>query len=213
MDGRSVAWRRLFRSDDLSELTDTDAERFAALGIRTVIDLRRPAEIAELGRIPKFANVDYRHVHLIHQLWPAASHVETAERIAYLVDRYRELSVEAGDGIGTALRLISEAEASPTVVHCIVGKDRTGVLAALTLSLLGVDDDTIAADYALTEAAYAARRSHLSKEPSRLPVSPPEAMRRFLTGLRAEHGSVEAYVKSIGVTADHVAALRAHLLV
>jgi protein tyrosine/serine phosphatase len=211
-DGRVVAQRRLFRSDDLSRLTIEDTARFAALGIRTVVDLRRPTEIAELGRIPEFAGVDYRHVHLVHQLWPQSDQTETAQRVAYLVDRYRDMSVEAGDGIGVALRLVAEADAAPLVVHCIAGKDRTGVVAALTLSLLGVDDDTIAADYALTEAADHALRVQLGKDPSRISVSPPEAMLAFLAGLRATHGSVEAYVKGIGVTDDHIEAMRNHLL-
>jgi protein tyrosine/serine phosphatase len=211
-DGRSVAWRRLFRSDDLSRLTTEDAEPFAALGIRTVIDLRRPTETAELGRVPEFTGVDYRHVHLIHQLWPQTDQADAAERISYLVDRYRDMSVEAGDGIGTALRLVAEADAAPLVVHCIAGKDRTGIVAALTLSLLGVDDATIATDYALTEAADRLLRTQLGKEPSRIPASPPEAMLGFLAGLRSTHGSVEAYVKGIGVTDDHIGAMRAHLL-
>jgi len=211
-DGRTVAWRRLFRSDDLGRLTISDADRFAALGIRTVIDLRRPTEIAALGRIPEFTGVEYRNVHLVHQLWPLSDQVEVAERIDYLVDRYRDMSVEAGDGIGAALRLIAEADAAPVVVHCIAGKDRTGIVAALTLGLLGVDDETIVADYALTDAAERALRADQGKAPSPLPFAPPDAMRAFLTGLRARHGSVEAYVKSFGVTDEHVAAMRAHLL-
>lgn len=211
-DGRTVAWRRLYRSDDLSRLTSGDADRFATLGIRTVIDLRRPAEVAEYGRVPEFTGVDYRHVHLIHQLWPSADHADAAERIAFLIDRYREMSVDAGDGIGAALRLVAEAQAAPTVVHCIAGKDRTGIVSALTLYLLGVDEETIVADYALSEPADNLTRAHIGKPPSRFPASPPQVMREFLAWLRQTHGSVEAYVKSVGVTDDHVAALRAHLL-
>lgn len=211
-DGRRVAWRRLFRSDDLSRLTAEDADRFATLGIRTVIDLRRPTEIAELGRIPDFPGIDYRHIHLVHQLWPPSEHTEAAGRAAYLLERYREMSVEAGDGIGAALCLLAEADAAPLVVHCIAGKDRTGIVAALTLYLLGVDEETIARDYALSESADAAIRAALGREPSRLPASPAASMHGLLTDLRERHGSVEGYVKSIGVTDDHIAALRAHLL-
>jgi protein-tyrosine phosphatase len=211
-DGRTVAWRRLFRSDDLSRLASDDIERFAALGIRTVIDLRRPTEIAELGRMPAFAGVDYRHIHLVHQLWPPTQHTGLDERIAFLIDRYRDLAIEAGEGIGEALRLIAEADAAPLVVHCIAGKDRTGIVAALTLYLLGVDHDTIVRDYTLSEPADSAIRAVLGREPSRVAVAPAAAMRGFLAWLREHHGSVEAYVKSIGVTDDHIAAMRAHLL-
>ena len=70
-----------------------------------------------------------------------------------MIERYRELSTEATAGIGEALRLIADADAAPLVFHCIAGKDRTGVVAALTLTLLGVADDDVADDYALSERA------------------------------------------------------------
>ncbi|MBX6750467.1 MAG: tyrosine-protein phosphatase [Micromonosporaceae bacterium] len=212
IDGRTVAWRRLFRSDDLSRLTGDDAERFAGLGIRTVVDLRRPTEVAELGRVPSFAGVDYRHIHLVHQLWPPAEHTGPDDRVAFLIDRYREMAIEAREGIGEALRVIAEADAAPLVVHCIAGKDRTGIVAALTLYLLGVDEDAIIHDYTLSEPADASIRALLGKEPSRFPAAPAAVMHGFLSWLREHHGSVEAYVKSIGVTDDHITAMRAHLL-
>lgn len=207
-----VAWRRLFRADDLSRLTAADADRFAALGIRTVIDLRRPAEIAELGRIPASLGVDYRHVHLVHPLWPSAEFADAAARTAYLRDRYREMATDGREGIGTALRLIADTDAAPLVFHCFAGKDRTGIVAALTLALLGVSDETIAEDFALSEPADQALRAHFGKEPNRVAVSPPEAMLGFLSDLRSSHGSIEAYAKWTGVTDEHIAALRAHLL-
>jgi protein-tyrosine phosphatase len=211
-EGRTVVWRRLFRSDDLGRLTAQDADRFADLGIRTVIDLRRPTEVAELGRIPEFTGVDYRHVHLVHQPWQPAEFAGVGDRVAYLTARYLDMSAESGEGIGTALRLIAESHAAPLVIHCIAGKDRTGIISGITLSLLGVDDDMIAADYALSEASEAAVRAHQGREPSRIAITPPQVMRGFFAGLRDAHGSVEAYVKSVGVTADHIAAMRAHLL-
>ena len=152
-DGRSVRWGRLFRADDLSRLGDDDRERFAALGIRTVVDLRRPNEVDEDGRIPAFDGVSYQHVHLEHRLWPPQEFADTGERVAYVVDRYRELRDEATEGLGEALRLIADPDAAPLVFHCIAGKDRTGVVSALTLSLLGVPDQVIAEDYELSEAA------------------------------------------------------------
>jgi Protein tyrosine/serine phosphatase len=212
-DGRTVAWRRLFRSDDLSRLTLADAERFAALGIRTVIDLRRPTEIAELGRVPEFTNVDYRNAHLVYAPWPAETCTDLAGRISYLTDRYREMAVTGGEGIGLALRTIAEADAAPLAVHCFVGMDRTGIVSALTLSLLGVPDELVAADYALSEAAVPALQTALNIRLSPYGVSPPGAMLNFLAALRAEHGSIEAYAKAVGVTDDHIAAMRAHLLV
>ncbi|MBX6750466.1 MAG: tyrosine-protein phosphatase [Micromonosporaceae bacterium] len=211
-DGRTVAWRRLFRSDDLSRLTIEDADRFAALGIRTVIDLRRPTEIAEIGRIPEFTGVDYRHAHLVYPPWGPEDYADLAGRISYLTERYREMAVTGGEGIGLALRSIAEAEAAPLAVHCFVGMDRTGIVSALTLSLLGVPDEVVAAEYALSEAAVPALQAAHNIRLSRFGVTPAGAMINFLAALRSEHGSLEAYAKSIGVTDDHIAAMRAHLL-
>jgi protein-tyrosine phosphatase len=211
-DGRSVAWRRLFRSDDLSRLALHDADRFAGLGIRTVIDLRRPSELAEFGRVPEFTGVDHHYAHLVYPPWVAEEHVELTERISYLAARYREMAAAGGEGIGLALRLIADADRAPAVVHCFVGMDRTGIVSALTLSLLGVPDETVAADYELSNAASPALQAALEIGPFPFPSSPAPAMLAFLAGLRAEHGTIEAYVKGIGVTDEHITAMRAHLL-
>jgi protein tyrosine/serine phosphatase len=213
-DGRTVAWRRLFRSDDLGRLAcDEDQDRFRALGIRTVVDLRRPEEVAESGRVPAFTGLAYHHLHLVHPQWDPQDSSGLAERTNFLVARYSEMAATGGDAIGEALRLIADARSAPLVVHCIAGKDRTGLVSALTLSLLGVDDEAIGADYALSETSEAAFRAARGEQPKPYMVSPAAAMTGFLDELRAGYGSIEAYAKSIGVSEDHSAAMRAHLLV
>lgn len=220
-DGRVLRWGRLYRSDDLARLGELDRARFTALGIRTVVDLRRAEEVAADGRIPQFDGFTYRHVDLPHPYWPPAEFADTTERVRYLVQRYRELTTEAADGIGVALRLIADEHRAPLVFHCIAGKDRTGVLAALALALLGVADDEIAADFALSEiseAGYWDYRKRTDPTLTRrrwthIQVCPGEGMRGFLDELRARHGSVAGYVAAAGVTADHVAAMREHLTV
>ena len=106
--------------------------------------------------------------------------------------------------------------------HCTGGRDRTGVAAALLLSSLGVDDETIAQDYALTgewlqphvdrfgrqmEALQMTRESW-----ARLLETSAGAMLRFLAWLREEHGSAQAYLREAGVGAVTVEAAREHLL-
>jgi len=220
LDGRTVRWGRLYRSDDLSRLRPADAQRFLALGIRTVVDLRRPNEVAADGRVPSLDGCAYHHVHLTHPPWPNRHFADTAERTEFVLERYRELAVKAGEGVGRTLRLIADADAAPLVFHCIAGKDRTGVLAALTLCLLGVPDETIADDYTLSEAAEPASWAYLTRDRpdkqadrwTHITVSPRQGMLGFLAELRERYGSVEAYTESVGVTGDHVAAMRAHLL-
>jgi protein-tyrosine phosphatase len=219
-DGAIVRWHRLYRADDLSYLGEDDYERFCSLGIRTVVDLRRPNEIEELGRAPDLAGVAYHHVHLVHPTWQQRPFENTAERTEYVIERYREMADVSADGFGQALRLIADPERAPLVFHCIAGKDRTGILAALTLSLLGVSDHDVIDDYHLSELAeplawarYTTdRRPDLSGVDRPYEVSPREAMAGFLDNLRAEHGSVETYAASIGITSEHIASMKAHLL-
>ena len=212
VDGRTVASGRLYRADDLGRLSGDDLARFTALGIRSVVDLRRPTEIAEYGRVPQLVGVDYHHLHLLHPKWERCGEVDLAERTAWLVARYREMSLDGGRAIGDALRLIARASNAPLVFHCMAGKDRTGIVAALVLSLLGVDDETIGADYALSEVSDAAYRLSRALEPAPYVVVPAGVMLDFLAALRDVHGSIEGYVKSTGVTSDDVTAMREHLL-
>src|SRR3954453_9017529 len=62
LDGRMVRWRRLFRSDALPPLGDSDAAAFSQLGVRTVLDLRRPFEVEKFGRVPERYGLDYHHL-------------------------------------------------------------------------------------------------------------------------------------------------------
>ncbi|HEX6870059.1 MAG TPA: tyrosine-protein phosphatase [Micromonosporaceae bacterium] len=219
-DGAALRWRRLFRADDLSRLTEPDHPGFLALGIRTVIDLRRPEEVEQWGRVPPLHGVRYQHVHLVHPRWPVMEFADTGARADFVRDRYLEMSEFGSAAISEALRLIAEERCTPLVFHCYSGKDRTGVIAALVLALLGVADEVIAADYELSEAAEDQRWHWRTRaDPdlagrrwTHVTVSPGEGMLAFLHELRRRHGSIEGYVAQLGVTSEHLAAMRTHLL-
>src|SRR4051812_1374897 len=153
LDGRTVRWRRLFRSDALHRLTEDDADDFAELGIRTVIDLRRPFEIEKYGRVAERYGLDYRNLVLEHVDWEDVEHSPDVRHERWLADRYLNFAEDGREGILASLRVIADPGAAPVIVHCMAGKDRTGTVCALTLSLLGVSDADITADYALTTAA------------------------------------------------------------
>jgi protein-tyrosine phosphatase len=222
-DGRTVLWRRLYRSDSLHRLAGDDRETFASLGIRTVLDLRRPTEIARDGRVPEQLSLTYRHIHPEHPEWRADSYDEVAGVARYLADRYLELAEEGAVGLAAAIGVIADAGTAPLVMHCVAGKDRTGVVSALSLELLGVSDVDIAEDYALTrlgERRYSAwlrrtdpARAALTPPPRYYTMTPPEAMLAFLADLRARYGSVRRYLTEAGgLPPEQVTALRAHLL-
>ncbi|SCL29808.1 Protein tyrosine/serine phosphatase [Micromonospora nigra] len=217
--GRTVRWGRLYRSDSLHRIGPDDHEAFTALGVRTVIDLRRPQEVARDGRVPDLDGLTYRHIHPEHADWAEKPYAPGADLARYLADRYADLAQTGTAGLAEAIGLIADSTAAPVVVHCVAGKDRTGIVCALTLSVLGVHDDDIVADYALsTEASqrFSAWLRQTLPEVQDVPApflaSPAETMRLFLAELREGHGSVEDYLRHAGVSSAQLTALRTHLL-
>lgn len=218
LEGRTVRWRRLFRSDALHRIGESDAAAFAQLGVRTVIDLRRPAEVEKFGRVPEGYGLDYRHLVLNHTDWETISRDDVPQD-RWLADRYLNFAEDGHEAILASLRIIAEPSRAPVIVHCMAGKDRTGTVCALTLALLGVSDEDIAADYALTTAAMTSLTEYLmEKHPAavlgneHMFESPPGAMLKFLADLRALHGSVENYVREIGLLDAEIDSMRSHLL-
>jgi protein tyrosine/serine phosphatase len=216
--GRTVRWRRLFRSDSLSGLGEDDRHAFLELGVRTVVDLRRPYEIARQGRVPDWDGLTYHHIDPDHREWTETPWQDHLDPVRYLADRYLDLAEEGADGLAAAVGMVADERAAPVVVHCVAGKDRTGVVCALTLSVLGVSDADIDADYARSTAGseryLAWARANGKPDLAMLPWfrSPPGAMRLFLSELRERHGSVERYLVAAGLTRGDVGGLRRHLL-
>jgi hypothetical protein len=227
---RTVRWRTLFRADGLHRLSGDDLARCAELGIRTVLDLRTHIELDDGGRFGDRAgghgpvDIRYHHLPFIRQTWERDDVAFGADPARYLADRYLDMLAEGRDAIGDALRIIADPASVPLAFHCAAGKDRTGVLAALTLSLLGVDDDTVAVDYGLSRLGMDRLKSWVMTErpelanvmvdqPKAWMDAPDDAMRLFLRDLRRSFGSVEAYVGSVGVDAAALRSLRHHLLI
>lgn len=219
LDGRPVRRQRLYRSDSPHRVDSADREAFTALGVRTVVDLRRPSEVHRDGRVPAYDGLVYQHIHPEHALWEESTYSADLGLARFLADRYRDLAETGSAGLVAAIEVIADAEAAPVLVHCVAGKDRTGVVCALTLSLLGVADSDIAEDYARSTEGSARFSAWIaSTQPASAPVPrpflacPAEAMTLFLGELRDRHGSVTRYLVSAGLAPERIEALRAHLL-
>jgi len=217
--GTRTRWRTLFRADGLGELTEADLSVLRAFGIRTVIDLRSGSEL-ERGRFDVDAHpVAFHHFPFIDEL-PDAQEFE--RRPGLLGSQYQEILRDAGSQILAALEVLATPEALPAVFHCTAGKDRTGVLSAIVLSLLGVDEPTVVADYALSGAAMLRLRAKLvAKYPEGRETiesidevfsAEPAQMESLLDHLRDRYGSVGAYVEGLGAGPDLVDGLRSALL-
>ena len=143
-------------------------------------------------------------------------------RPGLLGSQYQEIVRDAGHQILAALEVLAAPDALPAVFHCTAGKDRTGVLSAIVLSLLGVDEPTVVADYALSGAAMQRLRAKLiAKYPEGRETienidevfsAEPAQMELLLDHVREHYGSVGAYVEGLGAERGLIEGLRAALL-
>jgi protein-tyrosine phosphatase len=217
-DGRRVRRGALVRSDQLCRLDDGGHAALLAHGVRTVIDLRNPAE-AQRDPDPTLheQGVEYRLIpQQDDQLWqqPEWAARTRAERDARVLDQRAE-------HIAAMARAVANAAPGGVLIHCLAGKDRTGIAVALLLGLLGVPDADIAADYALSEAALASEKAAAlagaADDEARARIergydSRAETMLATLAHLRTRHGGAKAYLTRAGLSDVDIERIRARLL-
>ncbi|MGW0832967.1 tyrosine-protein phosphatase [Streptomyces prunicolor] len=218
-DGRTVARRMLYRADSLGKLRGADWERFLALGVRTVIDLRYSWEIEAKGRVPEAERFHYVNLSIEHQPYDQAEISPDVDPWRYLADRLAEVTEDGAEEIRQVLEQIAEAP-GPVVFHCTSGKDRTGLIGVFVLTLLGVDREDVLADFALTELAterlladwHTANPDRVMKWPG-YGRAPAEIMEFVLADLEARYGSVHGYLTDrVKLTDDTIGRLRSRLL-
>jgi protein-tyrosine phosphatase len=221
-DGHTTRWRRLFRADGLARLTASDMAILRELGIVTVIDLRTVLEADTQGRFPEdIDGVSYHHLPLTDTL-PGEEEAPEWHLSAFVTERYLAMLSEGTETVSAAVRLLADPRRQPAVFHCSVGKDRTGVLSGLVLGFLGVPDEVIVDDYALSYEAMLRILEHLLErypDASEIveryrPVilsAEPASMEGFVAGVRATYGSFEALADFLGISAE-IDVLRAELL-
>lgn len=207
----------LFRSGNLARLDANGERALAGLRLRRIIDLRADDEVErEPSRI---ADLD-----VVTQRVPLfLGSVESFFRDDLSLDEmYRRLVDESSEGVVAVVRGILADQ--PVLVHCTVGKDRTGVTIALTLAAAGVDAEAVVGDYARTEALLPSRRNrrivellramhpdavHLEDLATR---SPAPVMRALLGDVAHRYGSAEEYLRAHGLGDDEITELRRVLL-
>lgn len=221
-DGRTVRWGRYFRAGRQDRMTPADLARARGLAIATQIDLRQPGEIRDHGRGP-IETLGARREEL--PVLPQGGSTALDENIGVGISGHRYLAYLDFDS--TPLRrifeILADADRHPVLVHCTAGKDRTGVVTALTLSLLGVERRVIEEDYALTNRDVRRHVDFIERGPGlppgvtrdamiQLAGVPAEAIGIFLDGLESEHGGPHEFLRSIGVNDDTQNAIRDALL-
>jgi protein-tyrosine phosphatase len=208
----TTRWHTLLRSDALHLIDDSGVAVLAEYGLSTVIDLRTEAEIRLAPSARGGIAATTVRVGLL------CSDLDTSPR--QLAAIYRYLINERGDAIAEAIKHLCRPGSVPALVHCSAGKDRTGIVIALVLAVLGVPDEIVAADYALTasflntEAAIGQLRVSVGLDDRLTPellASPAALILEVLTWVRQANGSVKGYLVAHGVTPAELDSLRAAL--
>jgi protein-tyrosine phosphatase len=217
-DGRRVRRGALVRSDQLCRLSDGGRAALVAHGVRTVIDLRNPAEVErDPDPIWHEHGVDYLLIpQQSEQLWRDLEPVARtrSERDSAVIDRRAEQ-------IAAMARAAANAVPGGVLIHCLAGKDRTGIAVAMLLSLVGVSEADIAEDYSLTvpnlaaELAAALAAAPDDEARARLVRSydaSVDTMLATLAHLRTQHGGAQAYLTRAGLSDADIERIRARLL-
>ncbi len=217
----------LVRSDSLRSLNAAGQEAMVAYGVTTVIDLRSESEVATspspfataespfATAEPAGANVPtYSHLPLIDDV----TMLKLAEA-SNMFDRYLMMLDHRSAAFSEIFRTLARAEGT-VVFHCFAGKDRTGMVAAMSLALAGVDVDSIAADYSETDSQMATRYEEwlAAAAPDQLQDMrddlrcPPERIAGVMEHLDRGWGGVEGYLEAAGMSTNDISGLRSKLI-
>jgi protein-tyrosine phosphatase len=251
VDGGETAFGRVLRSDNLQTLSDTDVRTLVEdIGLTEVVDLRTTAEILMEGRSPlrEVDAVTHRHFTLLPErgmrtdVFAAEEDDDEiraqlpADWVESLLPRqtapgdqgeppavrsYLGYLTDGTENVLAALRSLASGGPGAAVVHCAAGKDRTGVVVALSLAVAGVEPEAIIADYAQTAEVIEALVAKLAASPTYaedmttrdISTHTPraESMRRVLEVLDERWGGPIGWLEAHGFGAEEQAALRARL--
>lgn len=223
-DGGSTRRGAIVRADNIRRLTDAGWQALTDHGVRTVVDLRFDEELAEDP--PLDLHVEVAHVslfgHWTEEFEREVRHVQRTtenwdEMLRWL---YLDALERNASAFARAVSAVARAREGAVCIHCLSGKDRTGILAALLLRLAGVPVEIVDADYAASgenarrqlapwiDAALDEAERELR---SRYALTPAGVMRGVLEELESRHGSVAAYLRAAGVPDEDLQAVRGRL--
>ncbi|WP_162177499.1 tyrosine-protein phosphatase [Hyphomonas adhaerens] len=240
-NGQHVKWGRLFRSGTMTGLTDKDYEYLSSLGIATIVDFRTSEERAAEPTKWRAGDISYEtfpdpaedDANPLAAVF-ASPDVKPEDVRAMMTHLYSEILEQQTPAYRVLFHDLTDDNA-PLVFNCSAGKDRTGVGAALILSVLGVPRDAVVADYALSEKLvdYSAEfqlgadgeasqddnspYAYLRRLPPELVAplmrSDPAYIEAVLDRIDQDYGSVEAFVREeLDVSVEDLAHIRRNLL-
>ncbi|MBH5316424.1 tyrosine-protein phosphatase [Paenibacillus sp. GSMTC-2017] len=235
-DGRMMRTGILFRSDEPSQLTVQEMEKFQTLKLKKIYDLRTPNERAsKLFRIlnsqrPQIINVpiqqnekDYTRFQYFKLLMTSA---RTIDLNTMMKDFYRKIAFQCTDQIKEIIVQLADEDELPALIHCTSGKDRTGMLAALIQLLVGVPYSIVMEDYLFSNELNQSRADQQAKlirkmslfRLSKDRLKPLLEVRRdyledILEEILSKYGTIENYlIKACGISEKTLQNLRDKLI-
>lgn len=216
MDGRRIKKGLLYRSDNLSDLSNDDQEELAKLGLRRIYDLRNeneqktdpdtlpPGHSIQLVAVPfAFKALDES----IMRKRILNGELNKGEIQKLMIDSYRTYAIDYRKQISLIIQGLAEPDALPALIHCIHGKDRTGLAVSAVLEILRVPEDIIMEDYLLSNSFWESETSRLSflayfasffrtpaSEIRSLMEARPEYLEAAREAAKEQYGSVENYI-------------------
>jgi protein-tyrosine phosphatase len=218
--GGTIRSGKLFRSDGIHALGDAGRESLRELGVGVVIDLRDDFEADAMP--DDLGGLDVKVMRL--PVFEGSGRSQDTVGIS-LEALYERILTLHSDVVVAALRELAHSGDEAVLIHCTAGKDRTGIVVALALLAVGVDRETVVADYAESEsnlsgdwldAMLALVESHDVEITPSLRIllggSPPEALDTAIDTIEKAHGSVRQYLLDAGLSELDLASLRSVLV-
>lgn len=199
------------RSDNTTGLTDKEIQQLKDYGLSTVIDLRHKPEISEEpDPFESDGDIDYQNIAVTDY---ASFTTEDLNEIL-LSDLYITMS-ENKQFIRSVFESLAKAQGT-VLFHCAAGKDRTGLISALLLKLMGVSDSDVVADYQVSNTYLIEKYKDMKENPSlryvNLYDSKPETMFTFLNYLEKRYGSIENYFRDKELSSETLSQIRSKFI-
>jgi len=240
-DLRTLRWRQIIRSENLSRLTASDFQKLEEIGVKTVIDLRTNKEHDQAPTVwlgdnpPRFFHFPVGDAHNdwfnAQRKMMKRNRFTEEQALEHMVDGYRMIVDEGPPSYQKLMDVVLDQSNWPVLIHCNAGKDRAGIAVTLLLEALGVDRETIMEEFLLTneigrtkekavflskESKYSGSGKRISRSPSASAWFPivgvaPEMLEAFYASVDEKYGSMDAFLTKLGVDQDARTALAASL--
>jgi protein-tyrosine phosphatase len=230
-NGSRVKWGQIYRSDNLSNLTDRDHTLLKNMGLKLVCDFRTPTESNRWpDRLPDGNSIGYLQLPIIHGEREFDFYYENIKKgeVKWLTEEFMinsniRIIDEYGDTLGKVFHRLAEPESRPLVFHCAGGRDRTGVCTALILLALGVPEETVIYDYCLSEVFISKHREKINERIRSRGVDPetvalyytatPNFFIPIVNHIREAYGSAANYLRTkAGIDGEFLDLLKQELL-